>query len=155
MNSKADLAIIGAGAAGMMAALYAAQSGVRPLILEKNEKAGKKIYITGKGRCNLTNDCDLQEFLREVPVNPRFLYAALKALSPHQMIYVVRHLMHHAAVPLDNGEGIKIVEILVVAVYKSDSERLFFQISQRYASFFHKVVDKPEIFGNVITVHSV
>ena len=64
------------------------------------------------------------------------------------MIYVVRHLMHHAAVPLDNGEGIKIVEILVVAVYKSDSERLFFQISQRYASFFHKVVDKAEISAN-------
>ena len=107
MNSKADLAIIGAGAAGMMAALYAAQSGVRPLILEKNEKAGKKIYITGKGRCNLTNDCDLQEFLREVPVNPRFLYAALKALSPQDMM----KLMQDAGCPVKVERGRRVFPV--------------------------------------------
>ena len=81
-NSAADLIIIGSGAAGMMAAVYAAENGIHPLLVEKNEKAGKKIYITGKGRCNLTNACGLNEFLANVPVNPRFLYSALHLLSP-------------------------------------------------------------------------
>ena len=55
--------IIGAGAAGMMAAIAAASNGHDVTILEKNEKAGKKIYITGKGRCNITNACDVEELL--------------------------------------------------------------------------------------------
>ena len=54
-----QIAVIGGGAAGMMAALAAAQQGCRVTIYEKNEKLGKKIYITGKGRCNVTNDCDM------------------------------------------------------------------------------------------------
>lgn len=70
----------------MMAAVYAAENGIHPLLIEKNEKAGKKIYITGKGRCNLTNACGLNEFLANVPVNPRFLYSALHLLSPDDMM---------------------------------------------------------------------
>ena len=70
----------------MMAAVYAAENGIHPVLIEKNEKAGKKIYITGKGRCNLTNACGLNEFLANVPVNPRFLYSALHLLSPDDMM---------------------------------------------------------------------
>ena len=70
----------------MMAAVYAAENGVKPLLIEKNEKAGKKIYITGKGRCNLTNACGINEFLANVPVHPRFLYSALHLLSPDGMM---------------------------------------------------------------------
>ena len=76
----------------MMAALYAARAGARVTLLEKNEKLGKKIYITGKGRCNLTNDCTLDEFLEAVPRNPRFLYAALNKLNPQQTIMLVEEL---------------------------------------------------------------
>ena len=68
--------MIGAGAAGMMAAIAAAESGHKVIVLEKNEKPGKKIYITGKGRCNLTNDCDRDTFFAAVRKNPRFLYSA-------------------------------------------------------------------------------
>ncbi|MBQ9251118.1 MAG: NAD(P)/FAD-dependent oxidoreductase [Clostridia bacterium] len=78
--------IIGAGAAGLMAAIHASRAGAEVTLLEHNEKAGKKIYITGKGRCNVTNDCTLDEFLREVPRNPRFLYSALNYFSPQDMI---------------------------------------------------------------------
>ena len=53
-----DIVVIGGGAAGMMAAVFAARTGANVTLLEKNEKLGKKVYITGKGRCNLTNDCD-------------------------------------------------------------------------------------------------
>ena len=69
--------VIGAGAAGLMAACSAAEAGAEVLVLERNEKAGKKIYITGKGRCNLTNDCGTQEFFGKVVHNPRFLYSAV------------------------------------------------------------------------------
>ena len=68
--------IIGAGAAGMMAAVRAAGNGHEVHVFEKNEKAGKKVYITGKGRCNLTNACDPSEFLSHVCTNPKFLYSS-------------------------------------------------------------------------------
>lgn len=71
------IAVIGCGAAGMMAALAAAESGGSVTVFEKNEKPGKKIYITGKGRCNVTNACDVNEYFDNVRRNPRFLYSAV------------------------------------------------------------------------------
>ena len=68
-----DVLVIGGGAAGMMGALFAAREGAKVTLLEKNEKLGKKIYITGKGRCNLTNTADEEQFLKNVVRNPRFL----------------------------------------------------------------------------------
>jgi hypothetical protein len=70
------LAIIGGGAAGMMASILAARQGMEVHVYEKNEKLGKKLYITGKGRCNLTNACDMEELLTSVKSNPKFLYSA-------------------------------------------------------------------------------
>ena len=81
-----DTLVVGGGAAGMMAAVFAARAGVHVTLLEKNEKLGKKVYITGKGRCNLTNDCDRDAFLAQVPRNPRFLYSALNFFSPRDMM---------------------------------------------------------------------
>ena len=81
-----NIIIIGAGAAGMMAACAAAKAGAQVTVLEKNDKPGRKLYITGKGRCNVTNNCTMEEFLQEVPRNPRFLYGALTAFSPADMI---------------------------------------------------------------------
>lgn len=73
--------VIGAGAAGMMAACRAAECGARVLLLEKNEKAGKKLYITGKGRCNLTNACDTEDLFASVVHNRKFLYSAFYGFS--------------------------------------------------------------------------
>ena len=81
-----EVLVVGGGAAGMMAALTAAEAGAAVTLIERNEKTGKKVYITGKGRCNLTNDCDRDTFLREVPRNPRFLFSALEAFSPQDMM---------------------------------------------------------------------
>ena len=81
-----DILVIGGGAAGMMAAVFAARAGASVTLLEKNEKLGKKVYITGKGRCNLTNDCGRDEFLAQVPRNPRFLYSALNFFSSRDMM---------------------------------------------------------------------
>ncbi|MBP5177490.1 MAG: aminoacetone oxidase family FAD-binding enzyme [Clostridia bacterium] len=74
--------VIGAGAAGCLAAYTAAKQGNDVTVIEKNEKIGKKLYITGKGRCNLTNDCDAEEFLSNVVSNPRFLTGAIYSFAP-------------------------------------------------------------------------
>ena len=71
-----NVAVIGGGAAGMMAACTAAGNGHQVTLYEQNEKVGKKIYITGKGRCNLTNACDMEELLESVKSNKKFLYSA-------------------------------------------------------------------------------
>ena len=84
MSENKDIktvAVIGGGAAGMMAAIHAAYCGAEVLMFEKNDRLGKKLRITGKGRCNVTNDCPTNEFLTNVPTNPRFLYAALNRFS--------------------------------------------------------------------------
>lgn len=78
--------VIGGGAAGMMAAVCAAAGGMRVLLLEKNEKLGKKLYITGKGRCNLTNACDAEALFGNVLRNPKFLYSSFYAFSNWQTI---------------------------------------------------------------------
>lgn len=70
------VAVVGGGPAGMMAAITAAEQGHTVSLYEKNEKTGKKLYITGKGRCNVTNNCDTEEFLKAVCVNRKFLYSA-------------------------------------------------------------------------------
>ena len=75
------VAVIGAGASGMMAAYAAAMNGNEVTVYEKNEKCGKKIYITGKGRCNITNDVPPQEFLQNVVTNPKFLTGAIYSFS--------------------------------------------------------------------------
>ena len=71
-----DIIVIGGGAAGMMAALTAAQGGASVALLERNPKLGRKLYITGKGRCNVTNNADVQTLLANVPRNGKFLYSA-------------------------------------------------------------------------------
>ncbi len=83
--SNFDGIIIGGGPAGMFAAITAAQAGKRVLLLERNDRLGKKLLITGKGRCNVTNDCTAQEVLQNTPRNGRFLYSAMTAFPPEKI----------------------------------------------------------------------
>lgn len=76
--------VVGGGAAGMMAAGMAAMQGARAMLLEPNDRLGKKLAITGKGRCNVTNCCTEEEVLKNVPRNSRFLYSALHSWTPEQ-----------------------------------------------------------------------
>ena len=80
-----DGIIIGGGPAGMFAAITAAQRGQTVLLLERNDRLGKKLLITGKGRCNVTNDCMAEEILQNVPRNGRFLYSAMNAFPPEKV----------------------------------------------------------------------
>ncbi len=79
-----DGIIIGGGPAGMFAAITAASQGQKVLLLERNDRLGKKLLITGKGRCNVTNDCTAQEVLQNTPRNGRFLFSALTAFPPEK-----------------------------------------------------------------------
>ncbi len=74
--------IIGGGAAGLMAGITSAQTGSRTVVIEKNKKAGRKLYITGKGRCNVCNNCDEKTVIANAPTNGKFLYSALSRFSP-------------------------------------------------------------------------
>lgn len=97
-----DLLIVGGGAAGLMAAGAAAQRGAAVTVLEHNPKGtGQKILITGKGRCNLTNDCDVREFLRYVRRNEKFLYSSLYAFPPAAAM----RLFESLGVPLKTERG--------------------------------------------------
>lgn len=93
--------VVGGGASGLMAAYSAASHGHRVILLEKNEKLGKKIYITGKGRCNLTNDCPPDEFLRNVVRGEKFLTGAVYRFSPAD----VMKFMEEHGLPLKCERG--------------------------------------------------
>lgn len=87
-----DGIVIGGGAAGMFAAVMAARQGAKVLLIEKNDRLGKKLLITGKGRCNVTNDCGAQEVLQNTPRNGRFLYSAMTAFPPEKAMAFFREL---------------------------------------------------------------
>ena len=80
-----DVIVIGGGPAGMYAAITAGQRGKKVLLLERNDRLGKKLLITGKGRCNVTNDCEADEILKNVPRNGRFLFSAMAACPPDRV----------------------------------------------------------------------
>ena len=84
--NKTDVIVVGGGAAGMFFAALSSQLGLKVTLLEQNEKLGKKLFITGKGRCNLTNACSPEEFRSNVVTNPKFLYSASEALSSRDVI---------------------------------------------------------------------
>jgi len=97
----AKAVVVGGGPAGMLAAAAAAQRGHEVTLVEKNEKLGKKLYITGKGRCNLTNAADFEAFFRNIPRNPKFLYSAFSAFGNADLIALVESL----GVPLKKERG--------------------------------------------------
>ena len=99
--------VIGGGAAGMMAAITAAEQGAAVLLLEKNEKLGKKIYITGKGRCNVTNACETEDLLKNVVTNRRFLYSALYSFTNEDTM----HFFEECGVPLKVERGDRVFPV--------------------------------------------
>lgn len=82
--------VVGGGPAGIMASIRAAEKGHQVVLLERNEKIGKKLFITGKGRCNITNEKDISEFFENIPRNPEFLYSALYSYTNEQLMTFFR-----------------------------------------------------------------
>ncbi len=132
---KKKCIVIGGGAAGMMAALAAADDEIEVELLEKNEKLGKKIYITGKGRCNVTNDCDPEVFFDNVVSNPKFLYSAFYTFTPTQIMELLQ----------ENGCALKVERgnrVFPVSDHSSDVIRTLQKAlqSRKVRISFHKEV---------------
>ena len=100
-DGQREIAVIGGGPAGMMGAIYASLNGAKVTLFEKNDRLGKKLAITGKGRCNVTNDCDNGEFLKNVISNPKFLYASISNFSTSD----TKAFFENAGVPLKTERG--------------------------------------------------
>ena len=96
-----DLVVIGGGPAGMMCAYQAAQRGLSVILLDPNDKLGRKLRITGKGRCNVTNNCDIKTFMANIPGDGRFLYSAVNRFSPADTIA----FFENAGLPLKTERG--------------------------------------------------
>lgn len=102
-----NIIIVGGGAAGLMAAIKAAENGACVTLFEKNERLGVKLRITGKGRCNVTNDCEIDEFIKNVPTNAKFLYSALYGFTPQD----TKDFFESLGVPLKTERGKRVFPV--------------------------------------------
>lgn len=99
--------VVGGGAAGMMSAIAAAEKGAKVLLIEKNDRMGKKLAITGKGRCNVTNNCGLETLMENIPNNGRFLYSALSQYLPQDTM----EFFESMGVPLKTERGQRVFPV--------------------------------------------
>ena len=104
---RTSVIVVGGGAAGMMAAVTAARSGAEVILFEKNDRLGKKLRITGKGRCNVTNDCDKNEFMQNVASNSKFLFAAISRFSTAD----TKDFFEDCGVPLKTERGKRVFPV--------------------------------------------
>ena len=142
---KTEVLVVGGGAAGMMAALAAAEQGAQVTLLERNEKMGRKIYITGKGRCNLTNDCQVREFLASVPRGGKFLNSALFRFTPQETMDYFESL----GVPLKVERGRR---VFPVSDKSSDIiDALFFALRRNKVSIVRARAEKLILTDGVVT----
>ena len=140
-----NIIVIGGGAAGLMAAGTAAEQGAQVTLLETNEKVGRKLFITGKGRCNVCNNCDVQEVLRNVPVNPRFLYSALGGFGPADVMDFFEN--HGVAIKTERGNRVfpqsdKAADII---------DALFLWVKKAGVTIVHTTADELLIEDGVLT----
>jgi len=117
-----DGIVIGGGPAGLYAAIHASRQGSRVLLLERNDRLGKKLLITGKGRCNVTNDCDTQEVLKNIPRNGRFLYSAMEKHPPKSVMTFFEEL----GCPLKTERGNRVFPV-------SDKSQSILEVLKRAA----------------------
>lgn len=107
MSDISDVIVVGGGAAGMMAAISAAEYGANVTIIEKNARMGRKLAITGKGRCNVTNNSAPEEVLKNIPRNPNFMYGALSRFTPEDVMAFFEEL----GVPLKTERGKRVFPV--------------------------------------------
>jgi len=120
-TTDADVIVVGAGAAGCLAAGFAAEGGARVLLLERNQRPARKILVTGKGRCNVTNDCAPDEFLRHVRSTPRFLYSAVNRFPPA----AAKELFERLGVELKTERGRRVFPVSDRAMDIADALQRF------------------------------
>ncbi len=132
----ADAIIIGGGAAGCMAAITAARFGKSVIVFERNDHVGRKLRITGKGRCNVTNNCDTETLMSNIPVNSRFLYSAFAAFGTQEVMDFFEEL----GVPLKTERGNRVFPVSDNAQDIVDA--LAFEMKRLGVKVIHKRVQK-------------
>ena len=145
-NMNIDVIVIGGGPAGMFAAITAAKQGSKVLLLESNDRLGKKLLITGKGRCNVTNNCSSQEVLQNIPRNGRFLYSALENCSPAQIM----DFFESSGCPLKTERGNRVFPVSdkaqsILDCLKSQMHRL--KVTVQTAKVSEILVENGEVTG--------
>ncbi len=125
MIKKYDVVIIGGGASGMMASIFSARNGFKTIVLDHNEKLGKKLYITGKGKCNLTNNSSIENHMANTITNSKFMYSALNAFSPQDTI----EFFEENGLPLRTERGDR---VFPVSDKSSDVIKTLEKTMQRY-----------------------
>lgn len=141
--------IVGGGAAGMFASLAAAQSGHEVLVFEKNEKLGKKLFITGKGRCNLTNACDMEQLFRAVVSNSKFLYSSFYGFTNQDTIAYFESL--GLRTKMERGERVFPISDHSSDVIRVLSERMRLLGVQVFLNTTVKeIVEKEGLFHSVV-----
>ncbi len=140
-----DCIVIGGGPAGMFAAITAADNGRKVLLLEKNDRLGKKLLITGKGRCNVTNDCSAQEVLQNIPRNNRFLFSAMHAYPPHRIMSFLEE--HGCSLKTERGNRVFPITDRSVSVL----DCLKRQLSAKRVQVIHECVSEIVTDGDKIS----
>lgn len=146
--------VIGAGAAGMMAAIAAAENGNEVVVLEKNEKSGKKIYITGKGRCNITNACDIEDLFKNVVTNRKFLYSAFYSYTNDDVV----NFFNENGTPTKVERGNRVFpvsdrssDVISSLVSSMRNNRVRVMYNTTVKDVVTKEIDGVQVFDKVIT----
>ncbi len=146
MNKKTI--IIGGGAAGCFAAIFSAENGSETVIIEPNDRLGKKLSITGKGRCNITNDCDRDTFLKNISRNPSFLYGAISRFDTKDCMDFIESL----GVPLKTERGNRVFPVSdkasdIVNALSERAERLGVKIIRDRAVKINCSQEEKKVIG--------
>lgn len=140
-----ETVVIGGGAAGLMAACAAADKGSRVTVAEKNERPARKLMITGKGRCNVTNNCDIDTLISNIPKNPKFLYSAFSQFNAQE----VMRFFENNGVPLKTERGNRVFPVSDKAVDIVDA--LVSAAKKRGVKFLHASVCDILTDGGTVT----
>lgn len=148
-NEITSVIVVGGGAAGMISAIFAARGGAKVTLFEKNEKLGKKVYITGKGRCNVTNACDDSQFFENVITNKKFMYSAYYGFSSAQVMSFFEELK----CPLKIERGDRVFPVSdhssdVIGALKREINKL--SIDVKYDSKVTDIIYKDDIIEYIV-----
>ena len=144
-TTETDLVAIGGGPSGMLCAIRAAERGKRVVILDGNRFLGRKLRITGKGRCNLTNDCDVREVMRNIPGDGRFLYSALTRFPPEETMALFRSLGVPLKTERGTPDGKLTPELKKLLVEAGSSERGYREFRENLRMMLNRGINRSDI----------
>lgn len=148
--------VIGGGAAGMFASIFAARQGAKVTVIEKNEKLGKKLYITGKGRCNLTNYTSFEQYLENIVSNPKFLYGAIKSFDCDNLMAFFENI--GVSLKVERGNRVfpqsdKSSDIIKALVKEMESSNVHVHLNEKVIDLVQKEGIIEKIVTNVATYY--